>query len=137
MAWKVLGSTGIDRKCSQKLWRRKRFKNKGVIEDSNNDRGINLTLRILRIWKRITDKPRREKESISVQQFGFIPGRSITDAIFALRQLMGKYREGHIPKSQTMMQCAAGTLDDFEVAIGLHQGSALSPFLFAILKESP
>ena len=32
---------------------------------------------------------------ISDQQFGFMPGRSSTDAIFALRQLMEKSREGH------------------------------------------
>ena len=30
----------------------------------------------------------------SEQQFGFMPNRSTTDAIFALRQLVEKYREG-------------------------------------------
>ena len=31
----------------------------------------------------------------SEQQYGFMPGKSTTDALFALRVLMEKYREGH------------------------------------------
>ena len=31
---------------------------------------------------------------ISSEQFGFMPNRTTTDAIFALRQIMEKYREG-------------------------------------------
>ena len=29
--------------------------------------------------------------------------------------------------------CAAGLTEEFEVGAGLHQGSALSPFLFAVI----
>ena len=32
--------------------------------------------------------------SISEEQFGFVKGKSTTDAIFALRQLQERYREG-------------------------------------------
>ena len=32
--------------------------------------------------------------NISQEQFGFMPGRSTTEAIFALRQVVEKYREG-------------------------------------------
>lgn len=31
---------------------------------------------------------------ISEEQYGFVPGRGTADAIFALRMLMEKYREG-------------------------------------------
>ena len=31
---------------------------------------------------------------ISKQQYGFMPEKEITDAVFALRMLMEKYREG-------------------------------------------
>ena len=33
------------------------------------------------------------------------------------------------------MRSAAGLTEDFEVRVGLHQGSALSPFLFAIIMD--
>ena len=34
------------------------------------------------------------------------------------------------------MRCAAGTSEPFAVEVGLHQGSAFSPFLFAIMMDS-
>ena len=33
--------------------------------------------------------------TFSEQQYGFMPGKSTTDALFALRVLMDKYKEGH------------------------------------------
>ena len=39
-------------------------------------------------------KTEREEVKICDQQYGFMPGKSITDALFALRMLMKKYREG-------------------------------------------
>ena len=37
--------------------------------------------------------------------------------------------------SRTKVKCAAGLTDDFQVTVGLHQGSALSPLLFAIVMD--
>ena len=37
--------------------------------------------------------------------------------------------------SKTIVRCAAGETDDFTVTVGLHQGSAPSPFLFAMIRE--
>ncbi|XP_060776632.1 uncharacterized protein LOC132886093, partial [Neoarius graeffei] len=38
--------------------------------------------------------------------------------------------------SETAVRCAVGTTEWFKVKVGLHQGSALSPFLFAIVMDS-
>ncbi|KAK3509103.1 hypothetical protein QTP70_020311 [Hemibagrus guttatus] len=101
--------------------------------------------------------------------------KSTTDAIFALRILMEKYRDGQrelhcvfvdlekaydrVPReelwycmrksgvaekyvrvvqdmyerSRTVVRCAVGQTEEFKVEVGLHQVSALSPFLFAIV----
>ncbi|KAK3562383.1 hypothetical protein QTP86_033522 [Hemibagrus guttatus] len=114
---------------------------------------------------------------ICEQQHGFMPRKSTTDAIFALRILMEKYRDGQrelhcvfvdlekaydrVPReelwycmrksgvaekyvrvvqdmyerSRTVVRCAVGQTEEFKVEVGLHQGLALSPFLFAIVMD--
>ena len=37
---------------------------------------------------------------------------------------------------ETVVRCAAGTSEPFAVEVGLHGGSAFSPFLFAIMMDS-
>ena len=37
--------------------------------------------------------------------------------------------------SETVVRCAVGTTGSFKVKVGLHQGSALSPFLFAVIMD--
>ncbi|KAK3548874.1 hypothetical protein QTP70_021261 [Hemibagrus guttatus] len=38
-------------------------------------------------------------------------------------------------KSRTVVRCAVGQTEEFNVEVGLHQGSALSPFLFAMVMD--
>ena len=46
----------------------------------------------MKLWKRIIEA-RIRKVMIIDQQFGFMPGRSVTDAIFCLRMLLEKWSE--------------------------------------------
>ena len=37
--------------------------------------------------------------------------------------------------SETVLRCAVGPTESFKVKVGLHQGSALSLFLFAVIMD--
>ena len=145
------------------------FKNKGDVQSCSNYRGIKLISHTMKLWERIVEKRLRSDLKFSNQQYGFMPGKNTTDALFALRVLMEKYREGQkelhcvfvdlenaydkVPReevwycmrksglaekyvrivqymyddSTTAVRCAVGVTEGFEVKVGLHQGSALSP----------
>ena len=132
-------------------------------------------LHSLKIWERVIENRLRGTVTMSDQQFGLMPSRSTTDAIFALRQLMEKCRKGKrslhyvfidlekaydrvqrmevwnclrekevdedvirliqdmYEGSRSRIRTVAGVTEDFEVKLGLHQGLALSPLLFAIV----
>ncbi|KAK3550593.1 hypothetical protein QTP70_000682 [Hemibagrus guttatus] len=131
----------------------------------------------MKLWERVVEARLRKVVEICEQQYGFMPRKSTTDAIFALRILMEKYRDGQrelhcvfvdlekaydrVPReelwycmrksgvaekyvrvvqdmyerSRTVVMCAVGQTEEFKVEVGLHQGSALSPFLFAIVMD--
>ena len=153
------------------------YKGKGDVLECSNYRGIKLLSHTFKIWERIIDKRLRELVHITEIQQGFMPGKSTTDAIFAVRQLTEKYREGRnnlymifidlekaydrVPREEiwrclrakgvpevyvglimdmyencsTTVRCEAGDCVEFDVRVGLHQGSALSPFLFILLLD--
>ena len=142
-----------------------------------NYRGIKLTSHTLKIWERVIDRRLRQEITIGEQQFGFMPNRSTTDAIFTLRMLAEKYCErqrklhcvfidlekayDRVPREEvwyclrkkevsesyvqciqdmyhgciTEVRCAVGKTSPFEVEVGVHQGSALSPFVFATVMD--
>ena len=70
------------------------FKNRGDVQNCSNYRGIKLLSHSMKIWERIVEARLRSMVKISEQQFGYMQKKSTTDAMFALRILMEKYREG-------------------------------------------
>ncbi|KAI5715312.1 hypothetical protein M8J77_013954 [Diaphorina citri] len=129
----------------------------------------------MKLYERIIDKRIRSETQISDEQFGFMPGRSTTDAIFALRQFMEIHlereqslifvfidlekaydrvpreeiwrcmREKKVPEKyvrivqdmydrvSTKIRSSVGLTERIPTEVGLHQGSALSPYLFDVI----
>ena len=125
---------------------------------------------IMKSWERIIDRRPREETTIGDEQFGFMPGIGMTNAIFAVRQLMETHREKQnvlhmvfiyiehpydrvprqevwrymrekgVPEKNVMIvrrsenpdKSSLGITDMIPVGVGLHQGSSLSPYLFAM-----
>ena len=48
----------------------------------------------MKVWEKIIEARLRDRVEINKQQYGLLPGKETTDAVFALRMLMEKYREG-------------------------------------------
>ena len=61
----------------------------------------------MNLWERIVEKRLRSDLKFSNQQYGFMPGKSTTYALFALRVLLKKYREG-----QKELHCVFVDLDN-------------------------
>ncbi|KAK3521454.1 hypothetical protein QTP70_005649 [Hemibagrus guttatus] len=190
--WKCLGEAAVEFLASlfnrvlesermPEEWRRSVlvpiFKNKGDVQSCSNYRGIKLMSHTMKVWERVVEARLRKVVEICEHQYGFMPRKSTTDAIFALRILMEKYRDGQrelhcvfvdlekaydrVPREElwycmrksgvaekyvrvvqdmyerirTVVRCAVGQTEEFNVEVGLHQGSALSPYLFAIVMD--
>ena len=73
----------------------KLYKQKGDILSCGNFRGIKLLEHMLKILERVVEGRLRELVDIHKHQFGFMSGKSTTDATFIVRQLQEKYLEGN------------------------------------------
>ena len=73
------------------------YKKKGDIQQCGSYRGIKLMSHTMKLWERVIDARLRTTSEVAPNPFGFVPGRSTTDAIFALRILMEKHREKQQP----------------------------------------
>ena len=115
-AWIALGNKGVEFLVNffnrllrgEKMpdeWRKSVLeplhKGKRDIKECGNYRGIKLMSHTMKLWERIIEARIRKKVTIAEQQFGFMPGRSTTAAIFCLRMLLEKWTEG-----QKAVRCA-------------------------------
>ena len=73
------------------------YKDKGDHMNCSNYRGIKLLSHTMKLWECIIDQRLRDIVTISDGQFGFKSGVGTTDAIFVIRTLCEKYREGNKP----------------------------------------
>ena len=71
------------------------YKGKGDAFDRGNFRGLKLLEVLQKVLERVLEVTIRSQISIDEMQFGFMPGRGTTDAIFILRQLQEKYIGKH------------------------------------------
>ena len=69
------------------------YKNKDDIQSCSNYRGIKLMCVTMKLWERILEHRLRQNVTISEKQFGFMSGRSTTEAIHLLHQLIAISRE--------------------------------------------
>ena len=151
------------------------YKGKRGALERGNYRGLKLTEQVMKVLERIVDGL---MVSIDNSQFGFVPGRSTTDAIFVVRQLQEKYLaankrlymafvdlekafdriprkviwwalrklgvvewivrlvQGMYANARSRVCVGEGYSEEFEVKVGVHQGSVLSPLLFIIVLEA-
>ena len=115
-AWIVLGNKGVEFLVNffnrllrgEKIpdeWRKSvlvlLYKGKGDIKECGKYQGIKLMSHPMKLWERIIEARIRKEVPIAEQEFGFMPRRSTTDAIFRLRMLLEKWDEG-----QKVVHCA-------------------------------
>ena len=77
------------------------YKGKGDIKECENYWGIKLMSHTMKLRERVIEARLRKEMTIAEQQFGFMIGRSTTNAIFCLRMLLKKWTEG-----QKAVHCA-------------------------------
>ena len=69
------------------------FKNKEDVRNCNTYRGVKLLELTMKIVKRMLERRIRELVNIDLMQFGFMPGRGATDALFVVRRMQKEYKD--------------------------------------------
>ena len=89
------------------------FKEKGDVRNCNTYRGVKLLEHTMKIVERVLERRIRKSVNIDSMQFGFMPGRETTDALFAVRRMQEEYRDKK--KSSTcVLQILSRHLIEFE-----------------------
>nr|XP_016508544.1 PREDICTED: uncharacterized protein LOC107826111 [Nicotiana tabacum] len=73
------------------------YKNNGDIQSCNNYRGIKLLSHAMKVWERVVEARVNMTVFVSDNKFGFMPGRSTTEAIHLVRSNKGTFGLGFRP----------------------------------------
>ena len=153
------------------------YKEKGDPLVCGSCRTIKLLEQPMKVLERVLEKRIRCQVSIATIQFGFMPRKGTSDAIFIMRQVQEKHQAkkkklyyafvdlekafDRVPREVlrwalrklgvdewlirtvmalyteacTVVRTDAGLSESFEVKVGLHQGSVLSPLLLAAVMD--
>ncbi|KAK3575651.1 hypothetical protein QTP86_031603, partial [Hemibagrus guttatus] len=155
--WKCLGEAAVEFFTSlfnrvlesermPEEWRRSVlvpiFKNKGDMQSCSNYRGIKLMSHTMKLWERVVEARDGQRELHCVfvnleKAYDRVPRKELW---YCMRKsgVAEKYVrvvQDMYERSRTVVRCAVGQTEEFKVEVGLHQGSALSPFLFAIVMD--
>ena len=68
------------------------FKGKGDVRNCSTYRGVKLLKHAMKIVKRVLERI-RELANIDSLQFGFMPGRETTDALFVVQRMQKECRD--------------------------------------------
>ena len=151
------------------------FKGKGDVMDCGAYRGVKLLEHSMKIVERVLENRIRELVMTDEMQFGFMPGKGTTHALFILRRMHQEFRGREkklymcfvdlekpfdgVPRkvmewalskkgsaevlvqavmslyegSRTKVRVGSEISDEFGVRVGVHQGSVVSPLIFAIV----
>ena len=118
----------------------------------------------MKVVERIFEHRIRQQIKIDDMQFGFMKGKGTTDAIFMARQMQENFRVkdkklyfgfvdldhafDRVPREviswathklgaeEWLVSAVMSMHTGFEVKVGMHQGSGLSPLLFVIVMEA-
>ena len=153
------------------------FTGRRDVMDCGAYKGVKLLEHATKIVERVLENRIRELVMIDEIQFGFMPGKGTTRALFILRRMQKEFRGrgkklymrfvdlekafDRIPRkvmewalrkkglaevlveavmtiyegSRTKVRVGSGTSDEIGVRVGVHQGSVLSPLIFAIVVD--
>ncbi|GJR38483.1 retrovirus-related pol polyprotein LINE-1 [Tanacetum coccineum] len=125
------------------------FKNKGNAQVCINYRGIKLLSHTMKLWERVIERRLRRETSVSENQdmhlalidlekaYDSIPRDLIWKTLIdkgASRRYIKVIRDMYTG-AKTQVRTSIGNTEFFSVEVGLHQGSTISPYIFALILD--